>query len=390
MSMFFENIRMALASLLHNKMRTFLTVLGVIIGIMSIISLMTLVQGATDMVGDQLVSAGANKLTVSTFGDQSKAGLTEKDLLAFEVIDNVDYVSANVSAKLTASTAEHSVNNVVVKGIDGNYFRGASDVLLEGRLIYPLDIENQTTVGVISSGLAEKLFGEMSPLGHTVKVNGISFTIVGVIDSMNPSVGFNDTVLMPRTTASNALNLGLIRTMDVFLLDTEISSETQSLVEDELFTIFNENKNAYSVFDMQVFMDMFGQIMGTMNQLLVGIAAISLLVGGIGIMNMMLVSVSERTNEIGLRKALGAKPHSILLQFVMESIFISMLGGIIGTILGIVGSFAAGAILNVTPTVTVGVVALAFGFSAMVGLVFGIVPARRASKLNPIDALRSN
>ncbi|MEG2002552.1 MAG: ABC transporter permease [Clostridia bacterium] len=389
--MFFETIRMAFSNLVHNKMRTFLTVLGVIIGIASIISLMTLAQGATDMVAGNLVNAGANKLSTQVMGDGSKLGLSENDLLKIKEIDNVDYITANVSSRIPITFNGASYDRMTVKGIDGNFFRNASDdVLTEGRLIYEVDCQNMTKVCVLTSSLSQKLFGKMSPIGYSIQIKGISFVVVGVLDSTNSSVGMEDAVMIPQTTATNTLGFGAVKAFDVYLKDTAISGTTKAQIEDKLYTIFNENEDAYSVFDMQVIMDMFQTVMSTMNGLLTGIAAISLLVGGIGIMNMMLVSVSERTNEIGLRKALGAKPSIILLQFILEAVIIALAGGLIGVALGLAISSILGIALNVTPSVTFGIVALAVGFSAMVGLVFGIVPARRAAKLNPIDALRSN
>ncbi|MEG1520249.1 MAG: ABC transporter permease, partial [Clostridia bacterium] len=375
--MFFETIRMAFSNLVHNKMRTFLTVLGVIIGIASIISLMTLAQGATDMVAGNLVNAGANKLSTQVMGDGSKLGLSENDLLKIKEIDNVDYITANVSSRIPITFNGASYDRMTVKGIDGNFFRNASDdVLTEGRLIYEVDCQNMTKVCVLTSSLSQKLFGKMSPIGYSIQIKGISFVVVGVLDSTNSSVGMEDAVMIPQTTATNTLGFGAVKAFDVYLKDTAISGTTKTQIEDKLYTIFNENEDAYSVFDMQVIMDMFQTVMSTMNGLLTGIAAISLLVGGIGIMNMMLVSVSERTNEIGLRKALGAKPSIILLQFILEAVIIALAGGLIGVALGLAISSILGLALNVTPSVTFGIVALAVGFSAMVGLVFGIIPAR--------------
>lgn len=390
MSMFFETVRMALANLIHNKMRTFLTILGVIIGIASIISLMTLAQGATDMIADNLVNAGANKLTVQIMGDGTKTGLTSKDLNKFKDIENVDYITASVSSRLPLTYEGSSYDRITVRGVDGNYYRNATDVLTEGRGIYQLDCDNMTNVCVISSSLVDKMFNGMSPIGYEIQIKGISFTVVGVLDSTNSSVGMDDLVVIPQTTATSVLDFGAVKAFDVFLKDTSISTDTKAEIEDKLFVMFNENKDSYSVFDMQIIMDMFETVMQTMNGLLTGIAAISLLVGGIGIMNMMLVSVSERTSEIGLRKALGAKPSVILLQFILEAVFIAVAGGIIGVLLGVSISSILGSVLSVSPSVTAGIIMLAVGFSAVVGLVFGIIPAKRAAKLNPIDALRSN
>lgn len=387
--MFFETVKMSLSALRHNKMRTFLTVLGVIIGIASIIALMTMVQGATNMIRDQLVSAGGNKLSVYAYSSMQKQGLTSKDLQELSEIDNIDYISPYLQSKVTAVANEKDLDNTKLLGIDQNYYSLSKDALKEGRMIMKLDTDNITNVCLISSDMAETLFGKMTAVGNNLFVNGISFTIVGVLDSMNASVGFGNLICIPYTTASQTLNMGLVKNVDLYLVDTNQSTLTKTAVEDFLYLKYNEDDSFYSVIDMQIILDMFSTVMNTMSGLLTGIAAISLLVGGIGIMNMMLVSVSERTSEIGLRKALGAKPLIILLQFILEAVFISLLGGVLGLGFGIGISSILGAALNVTPAITGDIIALAVGFSAAIGLIFGIIPARRASKLNPIDALRS-
>ncbi|MEG2117565.1 MAG: ABC transporter permease, partial [Clostridia bacterium] len=162
---------------------------------------------------------------------------------------------------------------MTVKGIDGNFFRNASDdVLTEGRLIYEVDCQNMTKVCVLTSSLSQKLFGKMSPIGYSIQIKGISFVVVGVLDSTNSSVGMEDAVMIPQTTATNTLGFGAVKAFDVYLKDTAISGTTKAQIEDKLYTIFNENEDAYSVFDMQVIMDMFQTVMSTMNGLLTGIA----------------------------------------------------------------------------------------------------------------------
>lgn len=387
--MFFEAIKMAFSSLIHNKMRTFLTVLGVVIGITAIISLMTLVQGATDATKSQLVSAGANKLSVNVVPTSIKSGLNDRDIETLERIDNVEYITGSSSRGYSVTVNDRSEDAIVIS-TDENTFFGNDDVLTSGRYLLPLDINNETNVCVIASHLSQKLFGKMSPIGYTLKISGIDFIIVGELDSSNSNIGESDNIFLPKSTAKAVLNFNDYTRVSVSLIDTTISQQTQKAIEDELYKIYNENDNFYSVLDMQALLDMFGSIMGTMSGLLTGIAAISLLVGGVGIMNMMLTSVAERTNEIGLRKALGAKPTSIMMQFLLEAVFISLFGGLIGVAFGVGLAQILGIAFKITPTITIGILSLAFGFSAAVGLLFGILPARRAANLNPIDALRSN
>ncbi len=390
MSIFLETIKMAVSNLWQNKLRTFLTVLGVVIGISSIIAMMTFIQGATNDVTGQLEGIGANKLTVSVRGTPTKIGVTDKNIEEIKSLNNIEYVSVKVSSGMNVVGDYASEKAVAINGIDQYAYNTSPEILSQGRSIYKLDIDNMTNVCNITPDLENELFGNKSAIGETVVIKGVPFTVVGVLNNDDPNVFGAKYINIPYTTAREILGFGNIANFDVFVENIDLSEDTQEDIENYLYNAFSENENAYSVFNTKMILEMFNDVMGIMNGILVGIASISLLVGGIGIMNMMLVSVSERTNEIGLRKSLGAKPKVILLQFVIESIIISIIGGIIGLMLGLGISYLLGAILDIVPAVTVGIITLAIGFSALIGLIFGYVPAKRAAKLNPIDALRSN
>lgn len=388
--MFKESIKMSWSNITHNKMRSFLTMLGIVIGVASIIALITIVQGATGSITSQISNLGADKLTVQAMGTPLKHGLNEKDIDKLREIEYVNGVSPTVSGNTSIVYNGNVKTDVSVQGKNEVYFKSEAENIAAGRKINIIDVENKNQVAVIGSDIEKELFYGENPIGKEIIVNGNSYIVVG---ALKPTSGLtmgstNNAVLVPYTSAMKTLGIRNISSVEVQMSDSSKSDIIISNIEVVLNEAFNYRDNAFSVFNMQDMLDTIGNITGMMSLLLAGIASISLIVGGIGIMNMMLVSVTERTTEIGLRKALGAEPSRIQLQFLIEAVFLSMLGGIIGMFVGLGIAFVAATLIGFTFTITALTILLAVGFSAAVGIIFGLMPARNASRLNPIDALR--
>ncbi len=391
-----QSIQMSLQNIKSNKMRTFLTTLGIIIGVTAVIALITIVDGVIGSVMGQFSSLGAGTLSVSITGSSLKKGLTESDLDSIEQLDNVSGISPSVSITTTAARPGKLLDQVSVQGKNDSYFLN-NDLISYGRGITRQDVENESYVCIIDQDLADNLFAGEDPLGSQLIVGGIRYTVIGLqgedsnlMASMAGMGGTMDgTVTIPYTNALKLSGNSSITSLDVYVADTDRTQELQEAVESVLYKAFNENEDCYNVFSMDSLLDTMESMMSMMTYMLTGIASIALLVGGIGIMNMMLVSVTERTKEIGLRKAMGATPERIQLQFLLESIVLSLIGGLIGVALGLLISYAAANLLGTDFVISASAVTLGVGFSAAVGIIFGWAPARKASRLNPIDALRS-
>lgn len=382
--MSWDNIR-------NNKVRSFLTILGIVIGVASIISLITIVQGATDEITNQVSSLGANTITIQAPGTSLKQGLNDSDLESLSEIDNIKGVSPTISKQVSIASNGKTMEKVDIKGKNDIFFKEIDEDISIGRGFNPLDLDKKTKVAVLGSDMNKDLFIGENPIGKDIKINGLTFKIVGVL---KPGSEFelsssNDSVFIPYTTARTALSSRDIKEADIYMNDSNKSDEIIEDVKLVLNRAFNYKDDAYFIFNFEDIIDAIGDITGLMTLLLAGIASISLLVGGIGIMNMMLVSVTERTSEIGLRKALGAEPNSIQLQFILESIFLSVFGGLIGLLLGLLIAYVAAANIGYPFSVSAMTLFIAIGFSSVVGIVFGFAPARKASKLNPIDALKT-
>lgn len=385
-----EILRMSIDNIVHNKMRSFLTILGIVIGVGSIIALMLIGEGATGSIQSQLSGLGGNKLTVSITGTPIKSGLSEQDLVGLTTLSDVTAVSPSTSARSSVVYGDIVQKNVSIAGRSYSFFEADSSLLQLGRGLNRLDIENRSHVALLGSNMAKGLFGNRSPIGSDVTIGGREFLVVGVLTS---SGGFSfssldDSVVVPYNTAERALGGTRVSSIDVFFAEGSSVTEVRAALEARLTTTFDGRNDVFSIFNQQDMLDMMETVTATLTMLLAGIAAISLLVGGIGIMNMMLVSVTERTNEIGLRKSLGAEPLHIMLQFLIEAVIICLLGGVVGIIFGGLLAYAGSLLIGFEFVLTAFPIILSVGFSVAVGLIFGIAPARKASNLNPIDALR--
>ena len=388
--MFKESLKMSWSNIVHNKLRSFLTVLGIVIGVASIIALVTIMEGATGEITSQISALGADKISVQSRGTPLKQGLNEADLAALREIDFVRGVSPTVSGSTAVAANGAAKTGVIVQGKNEVHFQAEPGAVITGRGINILDVQAGTEVAVLGSSLAKELFPGQNPVGQNMVINGINFTVIGLLKE---SSGYsfnstNDTVLIPYTTAMKTLGTRSIVNVEIFMADSGRSDMIINDIEGVLNRAFNYKESAFSILNMEEIISTIGDITRIMTLLLAGIASISLVVGGIGIMNMMLVTVTERTAEIGLRKALGAEPSRIQLQFLIESIFLSVFGGIIGLFVGIAIASIAAQLIGFTMSLTLSTLLLAVGFSAAVGIIFGFMPARKASKLNPIDALR--
>lgn len=385
-----EIVALSLDSIIQNKLRSFLTILGIVIGVASIIALMLIAAGATGSIQSELAGLGGNKLTVNVTGTPIKPGLSQEDLRSIATLPGVTAVSPSTSARGHVTLGGNTARNVSIAGRSDGFFASEQAELKAGRGIHRLDVEEGSLVAVLGGTLAQELFANRSPVGHEVVINSRTFTVVGVLQETGgfSFAALDNAVIVPYNVAERALGGSRVASVEVFFAEGTPLESLKATLERRLTAIFDGRNDVYNIFNQQDMLDMMATVTNTLTLLLAGIAAISLLVGGIGIMNMMLVSVTERTNEIGLRKALGAEPGHILLQFLTEAVIICLLGGALGIVLGGALAYVGARLIGFPFVLSLGPIALACGFSVAVGLVFGIAPARKASQLNPIDALR--
>lgn len=395
-----QSISMSIKNIRTNKMRSFLTTLGIIIGVTAVIALITIVHGVYDSVMGQFSELGANTITVSVTGNAMKTGISDSDIENIEALKYVNGTSPSVTTTATVMY-EGSKNTITVQGRSDAYFRNATTNLVLGRELTSLEMDGSVYTCIIDRDCAQTFFLGTNPLGQTLKLNGYTYTVVGLTDdgSDDDNSSFNSfgqssssagTVIIPYRNALRMTSSGNITSLEVYVSDTLYSGAVTTAVENILSESFSNDSDSYNVTNMDSLIQSMETTENMLMAMLGGIASISLLVGGIGIMNMMLVSVSERTKEIGLRKALGAEPSRIQMQFLLESIFLSLTGGFVGVILGLIISYVASTLMSTTFEIQMSAILLGVGFSAAIGIIFGWVPARRASRLNPIDALRNS
>jgi len=392
-----ENIRMSLQNITGNRMRSFLTILGIVIGVTAIITLITIVQGVTDEINNQFMNIGTGKVTVQVIGTPLKQGLSDSDIQKLSAIDNILGVSPNLNVITSAVKDNIVIDDITVEGKNEFYFKSTEDAIFRGRVFNILDMNSKNKIAIIDSKVSKNLFFGRDPLGETMILDGTTYTVIGVLKDTDSgdivsmlSAGNYDNgkILIPYTTAMKMAGTDNISMVDMAIDNTEIIEDTIDQIELVLDQAFNYKDDSFNIINLDSLIETMKTMQGMLSTMLAGIAGISLLVGGIGIMNMMLVSVTERTAEIGLRKALGAEPGSIQTQFLIESIFLSLIGGLIGFILGVFLSYLVCISIGIPFNVSTSAITLSVGFSTSIGIIFGWTPARKASLLNPIDALR--
>ena len=392
-SMLMESLSMAVANITANKLRSFLTILGIMIGVTAVIALITTISGVSTSISDSFTSMGAGSLSVSTPGSDLKAGLSSGDLDDIAQLTHVQGVTPGVSLSVQAARNGVRETGITASGVNDFYFTKNEDAVESGRAINPIDIDGMARVCLIGSDLVETFFYGVNPIGETICLNNVRFTVVGVMaEDSDASVASilsgSPDVYMPYTTALKMNGQSLLSGITVYMDDADASAQVQSALEDYLDALFSYEDDTYTITTMDSIESTMDSMLSMMSALLAGIASIALVVGGIGIMNMMLTSVTERTVEIGLKKAIGAEPGQIQIQFLIESFLLSMIGGLAGVGLGLVLSAVMCSVMGTRFTISYGAIGLGVGFSAAVGIIFGWSPARKASKLSPIDALR--
>lgn len=389
--MLYQSMKMAIKSILSSKVRAFLTMLGIIIGVSSVIALVSVGQGTTSQITESLSSLGTNQLTVSIMGRGATTSLTYEEALALGEIEGVENVSPVISGNVTAKHGTKNVS-VSVEGITPAYEDVQNFHVQSGRFLLDIDTEYRQKVALIGSDTAEDLFGTDSPVGERIQLNGTSFKIVGLLESKGSTSGgsSDEKILIPISTAERFLQSKGVRSITITTTSNGNVEEVKTKLESTLDAKFSSAENAYSVFDSQEMLETVNETSATLSLALGGIAGISLFVGGIGIMNIMIVSVNERTREIGIRKAIGAKKINILMQFMIESVVLSGLGGLIGVGLGLGASWAVGNYTSMNVATSWNMVLISFSFSLIIGIVFGMIPANKAARMRPIYALRND
>jgi putative ABC transport system permease protein len=400
-----ENIKMAGKNLLSNKLRSALTMLGIIIGNASVIGMMGVGQGGQKYVSQQLESLGPNVLFILP-------GNRETQRISFEIPKNLVLEDAEAIASQVPAVAgvapelnrryvvayRNQNTNVNIIGTTPSFPTVRDFDIAQGRFFTTIDIKRSNQVVVLGEELAERLFGTKNPVGEQLRIKNASFQIIGVLEGKGSSVGadYDEAALIPITTSANRL-VGRNSPYGIAVDYIVASARDGNSVDAAVFQITNLLRQRHNIIAEDDFtirsqkdaLETVGQITGALTIMLAAIASISLFVGGIGIMNIMLVSVTERTHEIGLRKAIGATQQDILLQFMIEAVIVSAAGGLIGTAIGVGGVMLVGALTPLEAAISPIAISLAVGVSGGIGLFFGVVPARRAASLDPIVALRS-
>lgn len=398
---FWESTQLAIKSLKSNKVRSFLTMLGIIIGVSSVILLLAIGTGLKTYITKQLADLGSNTVFVMpgniNLGSGGGGGSTPGAGAAIPKFTKQQFQKLKTQAKTIKYIMPYIESNAdlsyqgktqitQLSGVGNEYPEMINQRVGKGNYFNNSQVNSSKKVVVLGKKIADKLFGEQNPIGKKITISDQRYTVLGVLEEKGAFAGvsYDDLAYAPWTTVMDQNNLTNIQSFWIVSQSTDMVSQTKTEVEKILLE--DLKKEDFSVLDTKSLLNTISSILATLTAALGGIAAISLLVGGIGIMNIMLVSVTERTKEIGLRKAVGATPNAILLQFLTEAVVFSLLGGIAGITLGFLGSLAIGRFIQTT--VTPWSIGLSFGVSSLVGIIFGVAPAAKAAKLDPIKALR--
>ncbi|MDJ0620679.1 MAG: ABC transporter permease [Calothrix sp. MO_192.B10] len=400
-----ESLQMAGKTLISNKLRSTLTMLGIIIGNASVIAMIGVGEGGQKFVTKQLQSLGTNVLFVLPGNRETQR--VSRDVPKTLVLADVEAIATQVPT-IAAVTAELNSRQLVTyqnRNTNVNIIATTSSFpavrdfdTAKGRFFSDIDLKRNNQVTVLGADLAERLFGNVNPVGKQLRIKNFSFQVVGILEEKGSTLGINydEVALVPITTAANRI-VGRTSPYGIELTYLTAAVKDEDQVDAAVFQITNllrlrhkiTGEDDFTIRTQKDALQTVGQITGALTFMLAAIAAISLIVGGIGIMNIMLVSVTERTQEIGLRKAIGATQQDILLQFIIEAVILSGAGGLIGTALGVGGIVLVASLTPLEAGISASAIAIAVSVSGGIGLFFGVFPARRAAKLDPIVALRS-
>lgn len=385
-----------------NKMRSGLTILGIIIGIASVVAMVSIGQGAKNQIQGSIEGLGSNLLTILpgvvqpgrgivSSGRGAAKSLKNEDLDVISKVQGVDQLSAEVSSRFQVVSSTGNNTNTTIDGVQPAFMTVRNVQLAEGSFITDEEIRSLGREAVLGGQVATDLFGEEDPLGKTIRINKINFKVVGVLQKKG-GLGFSgpdDMVIIPMSTMQKVISgFDFLTGIYVSVTDKNMMSSVKDAITTALIEKHRVAEADFSIISQEDILGTLTTAITTFTIFLASIAGISLLVGGIGIMNMMLTTVTERTREIGLRKAIGATGSDISMQFLAESFVLTFLGGGVGIALGWLISFVVSRLFNISTQVSLLSIVLAFSVSAVIGIIFGYYPARRASKLNPIEALR--
>jgi putative ABC transport system permease protein len=390
---FVEAYKMAIKSIVSKKGRSFLTMLGVIIGVAAVVAAVAFAQGTTKNITDSISQMGTNLIQINIFGRGSNRKVTYDQLKDFadKNSDTISGIAPTVQTSgVTVKYGSKVMDTTTLIGTTADYAQINNRGATSGRFLLSYDVDYYQKVAVVGTAVVNELFGGANPIGEKIKVNGYIFKVIGVLEQTDGgnTDGADDYIMVPVTVSQRITKTSNLRNFSVMTASADDVDGVVTKLKEFLYSVY-ENENMYRVSNSEQMLETLGKVTGTMMAMLGGIAAISLAVGGIGIMNIMLVSVTERTREIGIRKAIGAKKKNILIQFLIEAVMVTGLGGLLGVLIGVcIIKFIFGGFGIVPESYSVFWMTLSFGISLAVGVIFGMFPAVKAANLNPIEALR--